>query len=144
MFVTRPPYESTVPVQLRDAGETFWRALAMSGHMPWFIATFASVDKKRTHVHSMCFCWEVDLLAAIEGAGPLALRSLQMIRPPLGERAAWSLRPIARIWRLRETADSHHSPFVFEDEDGACLCSLTGSEVMPDLHQREVAAEIAR
>ena len=142
MFATRPPYEVTVPDQLRDPGETFWRALAMTTNAPWYIATFASLYRKRTHLRSMCFCWELDLVAAIEGAGPRALRSLQMICPPLGQRPGWALREIARIWRLRESADPHQSPFLLEDAAGACLCSLTGSEVDPDFNQREVVAEV--
>lgn len=142
MFVSRPPFEFAVPDQLRSPGERYWRAIALSMQVPWYMATFESELDEGTYVHSICFCWEVDLLAAIDEASPSALRSLQMVRPPRGRQAAWSMCPIARIWRLVGSPTLGESHFIFEDEKGTCLCPMSGSEVASDFHRREVAAEV--
>jgi hypothetical protein len=142
MFVSRPPYEFPVPDQLRGPDERYWRALAMPTNLPWYIATLESLVRGKTYVNSMCFCWETDLLDAVRGAPATVLVSLQMVRPPRAKEPAWSMRPIARIWRLIDGARSDDPYLVFEDVDGVCLCPLSGAELACDLSEREVAAEV--
>jgi hypothetical protein len=143
MFISQPSFELAVPNGLRSGpSERYWRMLTVVSPLPWYIATFESVDEGETFMHSMFFCWESDLLSAIETMPATTLLSLQMVQPATGNSTAWSIRSIVRMWRRRNQSPSHEGQFVFEDKAGACFCPFSGSELMPDLSDCEIAAEV--
>jgi hypothetical protein len=141
MFVSRLSFEFPVPDSLRTHDERYWRMLAMPTNLPWYIATFRPPGGGAL-VQSMCFCWETDLLDVVQRVQVNDLRSLQMVRPTGPEQSGWSLSAIVRIWRLLESSSSDRPFLVFEDEQRACLCPLSGAELVSDFGDREVAAEL--
>jgi len=143
MFVARAPYQLVVPPGLAQPGEQYWRLFELPSSLPWFLATVRFNDDEVTFQRTFCLCWEsdvVEMLTAVPGATAV---SLQLVQPPFGGTQGWSIRSIARLWRLRKANKHDERPyFVLEGTDGACLCPMSGASLEADLEEREVIVDL--
>jgi hypothetical protein len=145
MFVSRQPYRMPVPLGLAQPGEQYWRVVEMATPLPWFIATVELTDTEEgcCFQRSFCISWEhdfVEMLASIPDARPV---SLQLVQPPADDTYGWTMRSIARLWRLRESHQGDERPHVvLQTLDGAWLCPVSGDELQSDPADREVIVDL--
>jgi hypothetical protein len=102
MFVSSPDHEFRVPRSLAARGIRYWRLVRLSGHLPWFLATYTLSNENNELLHTICVASETDLVQIIESTRGLKMWSLLLMTPGwLSEDGQWQARDIRAIGRAR-------------------------------------------
>lgn len=117
MFVSEDKFEFPVPLSSVDPGTSYWRAMSLSLHAPWFLLTFLVGSGDESLKHTVCIAWDSDLIAMLEANPSLNPCGLVYMKPGWACRSGhWESREIQTIWRGR---DRHGSEvFIFVDAEG--------------------------
>jgi hypothetical protein len=144
MFLSRLPYELDLPAPLKDPGEQLWRLFELAVHLPWFLATLRFTEDGISFQRTFCICWETDVVEVMTATPSATPVALQVLQPSRSSDGLWSVRNIVRVWRLRDSASNdERSHFALEDDDGACVCQLSGSTTKPDFEDRDVVLDLS-
>lgn len=117
MFVSEDKFEFPVPLSSVDPGTTYWRAMSLSLHAPWFLLTFLVGSGDESLKQTVCVAWDSDLIAMIEANPSLKPCGLAYMKPGWACRSGhWESREIRTIWRARDRDD--RAVFIFVDAHG--------------------------
>jgi hypothetical protein len=117
MFVSAPEYAFHLPAGLAEPGTQCWRAVGLTVHQPWFLATIVMGAGEDGYLRSICVAWDTDLVQMIEAPDGATLAGLACMMPGwMSSSGRWQSREISAIWRARD--EQGNSVLVFRDTEG--------------------------
>jgi hypothetical protein len=143
MFVTVPEFAQRGCVGLSADGSRFWRAIELTGHLPWFIVTMSVEEDGQRLRRNLLLSWGEDVAGLADGCNADSFCTVQYVEPPLfNPQGSWRLRDVRRIWRVRSPDRTRTGPLVFEATDGEFCEPFSGAEPVQGGY-RDLVVEVA-
>ena len=131
MFFTFPSYEYAVPAELKQPGETRWRAMDMVGP-GFFVAVLSFPGGEHAAMRTMFFNWDSDLVHMMESRKIQAtLHSLHYVCPSDGREKPFETRTVREIWRGVDHDADDCEVIIFKTITDFEFC---GQEAIPTPH----------
>lgn len=140
MFIANPRFESSFASIFGIEGDRYFRAMEISGRMPWFIVTCAVQHEEAEMLQSFCCSWDEDLLALLEARHQWRPVSVQRVAPAGEDEEQWESRQVVRVWRAKRLRAK--VTLVFEDSNGDRTCGPFGLAPDRDVTSIELVYEV--
>ncbi|MFG6449101.1 hypothetical protein ACG0Z6_12755 [Roseateles sp. BYS180W] len=121
MFATHSSDRLHTPGSLLLPEQSYWRAMALTAHRAWLLATFRVRDGKAEFRQTLCFGCGSDLLERVRAVPVEPLDALVFMAPPWQtQRGQWASHNVTAIWSASSTAGGPDM-LVFDTDAGNCL-----------------------
>lgn len=121
MFITLPPFEFRTPPGTVDQGARRWRLMQLNLHVPWFLLSIETKDLESEvgHIQTICFAWEIDLLAFLPTVDHATVTALVCMAPGwTSASGSWTSHAVHEVWQV-DTIDGHY--LILRGADGQDL-----------------------
>lgn len=118
MFATHSSDRLSTPGSLFMSDQSYWRAMALTAHRAWLLATFRVRDGKAEFRQTLCFGCGSDLLDRVRAVPGEPLETLVFMAPPWqSRRGQWTAHNVVEIWSA-SSAPIAYEMLLFDTDAG--------------------------